>query len=105
MVPSTCLPRAFEKNCAKVVLHHDNASTHSPKNIKGMKNKELEVELFMDSAIIDILCITENWLRNVSVLARASITVICAARASSPGPTGGGGPALPPPPHRPHPQL
>ncbi|GBP42465.1 hypothetical protein EVAR_29268_1 [Eumeta japonica] len=33
-------------------------------NIKGMKNKELEVELFMDSANIDILCVTELLFRN-----------------------------------------
>ncbi|GBP27658.1 hypothetical protein EVAR_12702_1 [Eumeta japonica] len=30
----------------------------------GMKTKELGVELFMDSANIDVLCITEHWLRN-----------------------------------------
>ncbi|GBP11259.1 hypothetical protein EVAR_6065_1 [Eumeta japonica] len=29
-------------------------------NIQGVKNKELEVELFMDSANIDILCITKK---------------------------------------------
>ncbi|GBP97694.1 hypothetical protein EVAR_65933_1 [Eumeta japonica] len=33
-------------------------------NIQNMKNKEPEVELFMDSANIEILCITEHWLRN-----------------------------------------
>ncbi|GBP73980.1 hypothetical protein EVAR_87845_1 [Eumeta japonica] len=42
-------------NCILNPLHED---------IQGMKNKELEVELFMDSANIDILCITEHWLRN-----------------------------------------
>ncbi|GBP66095.1 hypothetical protein EVAR_37557_1 [Eumeta japonica] len=43
-----------------------NSSTEGSvhENIQGMKNKELEVELFMDSANIDILCITEHWLRN-----------------------------------------
>ncbi|GBP00951.1 hypothetical protein EVAR_2258_1 [Eumeta japonica] len=30
----------------------------------GMQNKELEIELFMSYANIDILCITEHWLRN-----------------------------------------
>ncbi|GBP59447.1 hypothetical protein EVAR_80774_1 [Eumeta japonica] len=29
-----------------------------------MQNKELEIELFMSYANIDILCITEHWLRN-----------------------------------------
>ncbi|GBP30893.1 hypothetical protein EVAR_28531_1 [Eumeta japonica] len=33
-------------------------------SIEGMRNKELEVELFVDNANIDILCITEHWLRN-----------------------------------------
>ncbi|GBP58923.1 hypothetical protein EVAR_46985_1 [Eumeta japonica] len=37
-------------------------------NIQGIKNKELEVELFMHSANIDILCITEHWLRNDQLL-------------------------------------
>ncbi|GBP09806.1 hypothetical protein EVAR_81078_1 [Eumeta japonica] len=32
--------------------------------IGGMKNKELKVDLFMDSANVDILCIAEHWLRN-----------------------------------------
>ncbi|GBP47257.1 hypothetical protein EVAR_20262_1 [Eumeta japonica] len=38
------------------------------RNIEGMKNKKLDVELFMNSANIDILCITEHWLRNGQLL-------------------------------------
>ncbi|GBP04816.1 hypothetical protein EVAR_3734_1 [Eumeta japonica] len=33
-----------------------------------MKNKELKVELFMDIANIDILCITKHWLKNGQLL-------------------------------------
>ncbi|GBP82329.1 hypothetical protein EVAR_90963_1 [Eumeta japonica] len=37
---------------------------YARENIQSMKNKELEVELFMDNANNDILCITKYWLRN-----------------------------------------
>lgn len=33
-------------------------------NIQGILNKECEVELFMNSNNIDILCVTEHWLKN-----------------------------------------
>ncbi|GBP77705.1 hypothetical protein EVAR_62040_1 [Eumeta japonica] len=33
-----------------------------------MEDEELEVDLFMDCANIDILCITEHWLKNFQLL-------------------------------------
>ncbi|GBP59082.1 hypothetical protein EVAR_48057_1 [Eumeta japonica] len=46
-----------------------------------MQNKELEIELFMSYANIDILCITEHWLRNYQLNLVLSITRLLAPSA------------------------
>ncbi|XP_072943517.1 uncharacterized protein [Epargyreus clarus] len=36
-------------------------------NIQGMIGKDLEIELFLDNSNVDILCITEHWLKTEQI--------------------------------------
>ena len=51
----TCKSKQKSNNNCTINLVHQN--------IQGMLSKELEIELFMNSDNIDVLCVTEHWLK------------------------------------------
>lgn len=52
----SCNEPTSSKNLKEIKLVHQN--------IQGISRKELEIELFMNCNNIDILCITEHWLKS-----------------------------------------
>ncbi|KAJ8737452.1 hypothetical protein PYW08_000047 [Mythimna loreyi] len=54
----------MNKNQSIKVLNSTNSINLVHQNIQGLMNKDLEVDLFLNCNNIDILCLTEHWLKS-----------------------------------------